>query len=268
MKLNIYFRANESAKSAGSVNKDITKETYRIGTHTKTDILKAVWLSVNNSGVTNEDHITVFCDAVSAETESWMHSTLETTDFQFKEVPPLSYCPGFEEHPFPNLHPVRINCSLALFELLYEEIEKGNDDDIFYLCEDDYLHRPETITMIKNLYNSGYTGFFLPYDYPDRYTIDRGRECNVILGPNSHLRSVPSATFTMVADKATWMRYKLDVIRGSVFCDDGWTWKAFKQVNAFCPIPSWSCHFQEGFVSPFIDWEQVFVWAMEKDKKK
>ena len=143
MKLNIYFRANESAKSAGSVNKDITKAAFRVGTHTKTDILKAVWLSVNNSGVTNEDHMTVFCDAVSAETESWMRNTLETTDFHFKEVPPINHCPGFEEHPFPNLHPVRINCILALFELLYEEIEKGNDDDIFYFCEDDYLHRPE-----------------------------------------------------------------------------------------------------------------------------
>ena len=30
MKLNIYFRANESAKSAGSVNEDITQEAYRI----------------------------------------------------------------------------------------------------------------------------------------------------------------------------------------------------------------------------------------------
>ena len=42
MKLNIYFRANESAKSAGSVNEDITQEAYRIGTHTKSDILRAV----------------------------------------------------------------------------------------------------------------------------------------------------------------------------------------------------------------------------------
>ena len=101
MKLNIYFRANESAKSAGSVNKDITKEAYRIGTHTKLDILKAVWLSVNNSGVTNEDRVRVFCDAVSAETQTWMHDTIKTTDFEFKEVPPLSYCPGFEDTRWP-----------------------------------------------------------------------------------------------------------------------------------------------------------------------
>ena len=40
MKLNVYFRANESAKSAGSINKDITKESYRISNHTKEDILK------------------------------------------------------------------------------------------------------------------------------------------------------------------------------------------------------------------------------------
>ena len=119
MKLNIYFRANESAKSAGSVNKDITQEAYRVGTHTKSDILRAVWLSVNNSGVTNDDRVKVFCDAVSAETKTWMLNTIKTTDFEFKEVPPLSHCPGFESHPFPHLHPVRINCSLALFELFH-----------------------------------------------------------------------------------------------------------------------------------------------------
>ena len=265
MKLNIFFRANESAKSAGSINEDITKESYRIGTHTKSDILKATWLSINNSGVNEEDHIHIFVDEVSVETQTWMRQTLKTVDFHFKDVPPLSACPPFEEHPFPDLHPVRINCSKPLFELFYEEIEKGQDDDLYYLCEDDYLHRPNAIALIKNLFKSGYKGFFLPYDYPDRYTIDRSKECNIILGPNSHLRSVPSATFTMVADKTTWMNYKMDIIRGSVFCDDGWTWKVFKQTNAFCPIPGWSCHFQEGYVSPYVDWEEVFKWAMIND---
>ena len=57
MKLNIYFRANESAKSAGSINKDITKESYRVGNYTKEDILKATWLSVNNSGIDDNDRI-------------------------------------------------------------------------------------------------------------------------------------------------------------------------------------------------------------------
>ena len=73
MKLTIYFRANESAKSAGSVNKDITQEAYRIGTHTKSDILRAVWLSVNNSGVTNEDRIKILCDS-SARAFTWNSS--------------------------------------------------------------------------------------------------------------------------------------------------------------------------------------------------
>ena len=86
MKLNIYFRANESAKSAGSVNKDITQEAYRIGTHTKSDILRAVWLSVNNSGVTNEDRIKILCDSVSKETQTWMLDTLKTSDFDLKNI--------------------------------------------------------------------------------------------------------------------------------------------------------------------------------------
>ena len=266
MKFNLYFRANESAKSAGSTNEDITKESYRIGTHTKEDILRAVWLSVNNSGITNEDRIRIFCDAVSSETITWMANQLKTEDFEFKEVPPLSYCPGFESHPFPDLHPVRINCSLALFKLFYEEIEAGEDDDVFHLCEDDYLHRAGALQVAKQLYLNGYKGFFLPYDYPDRYTLDTNRKAEVILGPGIHLRSVPSATFTMMADKQTWMRFKLDGIRGSVFCDDGWTWKAFSQVAAVCPIPGLSCHFQEGYISPYINWDEIFKWAMSHEQ--
>ena len=222
MKLNIYFRANESAKSAGSVNKDITQEAYRIGTHTKSDILRAVWLSVNNSGVTNEDRIKILCDSVSKKTQTWMLDTLKTSDFDFKEVPPLSHCPGFESHPFPHLHPVRINCSLALFELLYEEIEQGEDDDVFYLCEDDYLHRPATITMIKNLYQSGYKGFFLPYDYPDRYFLDPSKQCNLMMGAFGHLRTIQSSTLTMAAKGKTFSQYRYEILQGGVFAQDSW----------------------------------------------
>ena len=42
--------------------------------------------------------------------------------------------------------------------------------------------------------------------------------------------------------------------------------EAFKQTNAFCPIPSWSCHFQENYLSPYINWEEIFDWAMTHDK--
>ena len=265
MTLKIFFRANESAKSAGSINADITKENFRYKNYTKKDILKAVWLSVNNGGVTDDDHITIFVDAVSSETIEWMLKTVKTKNVQIKEVPPLDTCPPFETHPFPHLHPIRINCSKTLFEIFYAEIEKGKEEDIFYLCEDDYLHRPSVISCIKNLYENGYRGFFLPYDYPDRYTIDKGRQCDVVLGPTCHLRSVPSATFTMMADQETWLNYKLEALRGSVFCDDSWTWKAFKQTNAFCPIPGWACHFQEGYISPYIDWDTIFAEAMYID---
>ena len=104
---------------------------------------------------------------------------------------------------------------------------------LIYVCEDDYLHVPHAMTAMKALFDSGYEGFYAPYDYPDRYTIDTSRHCELHVWNYGHLRSIPSATLTIAAKGSTWLKYKFELLRAGAFADDSWTWKAFKQSGAF-----------------------------------
>ena len=36
--------------------------------------------------------------------------------------------------------------------------------------------------------------------------------------------------------------------------------------DALCPIPGLSCHFQEGYISPYVNWEEIFKWAMSHEQ--
>ena len=131
-------------------------------------------------------------DRTSQETLDWMK---ENTTAQFR-VHPITPLPELRaNHPYPNYHPVMANSCPELMEHLVAVAEK-NPDEIIYICEDDYLHLPIAIPAMKALFNSDYSGFYATQDYPDRYTIDSSRLCELHIGPYGHLRSIPSATLT------------------------------------------------------------------------
>ena len=71
-------------------------------------------------------------------------------------------------------------------------------------------------------------------------------------------KSIPSATLTIGALGSTWLKYKFELLRAGAFADDSWTWKAFKQSGALCPIPGHATHLQDGCITPFINWEIVY----------
>ena len=56
----------------------------------------------------------------------------------------------------------------------------------------------------------------------------------------------------------TWLKFKYDLLRSGAFADDTWTWKAFKQAGALCPIPGHATHLQDGCITPVINWEMVY----------
>ena len=59
------------------------------------------------------------------------------------------------------------------------QVANSNPDELIYVCEDDYLHVPHAMAAMKALFKSGYDGFYAPYDYPDRYTVDTSRQCEL-----------------------------------------------------------------------------------------
>jgi hypothetical protein len=179
------------------------------------------------------------------------------TKAQFRVKSITSLDEARKTHPYPKYHPVTANSCTDLMEYLVQ-ISSNNPDEVIYVCEDDYLHLPHAMTAMKALFNPEYNGFYAPYDYPDRYTIDTSRQCEVHVWNYGHLRSIPSATLTIAAKGSTWLKYTFELLRAGAFADDSWTWKAFRQSGALCPIPGHATHLQDGCIAPFVDWESVY----------
>lgn len=258
----VLFRSCEANLSPGSMGEGKEYKPRWNGKY-KHEILRKCYMSVVND-LTPEDKLFIIDDLTTKETIEWMRRNCPA-QFQVKTITPLHELR--KKHPYPEYHPVITNCCPELMELLVE-IAEHNPDEIIYMCEDDYLHVPRAIEILKATFSQGYEGFYAPYDYPDRYYLDNTKQCELHIGPGGHLRTIPSATLTIAALGKTWLRFKFELLRAGVFADDSWTWKAFKQVGALCPIPGHATHLQEGCVTPVTDWNKIYndIDIEEEDK--
>jgi glycosyltransferase involved in cell wall biosynthesis len=248
----ILFRSCEANLSAGSLG-DGTQNIPRWNCKYKLEILRKCYKSIQN-GLTANDRIIIIDDRTSQETLDWMR---DNTVAQFS-VLPITPLPELRaNHAYPNYHPVVVNSAQDLTEAIIN-IAETNPNELIYVCEDDYLHTSNAIIAMKQLYVNGFSGFYVPYDYPDRYTIDITSRCQLFAGPYGHLRSIPSATLTIAALGRTWLQFKFEILRAGVFADDSWTWKAFMQTNALCPVPGQATHLQDHCITPYIDWSAVY----------
>ena len=249
----VFFRSCEANLKAGSLGDEVTGDGIRWNGKHKLEIIRKCYLSIQN-GIDDQDTIVVIDDRTSEETLNWMK---DSTKAQFR-VHPITPLPELRaNHPYPNSHPVMANSCPELMEHLVT-VAETNPDEVIYICEDDYLHLPHAIPAMKALFKTDYNGFYAPQDYPDRYTIDTSRICELHLGPYGHLRSIPSATLTIAAKGATWLHYKFELLRAGAFADDTWTWKAFKQIGCLCPIPGHSTHLQDRCITPVVNWADFY----------
>ena len=249
----IFFRSCEANLKAGSLGDEVTGDGIRWNGKHKLEIIRKCYLSIQH-GLDERDLIIVIDDRTTKETLDWMKNN---TKAQFR-VHPITPLPKLRaNHPYPTYHPVLANSCPELMDHLIAVAEE-NPNEIIYVCEDDYLHLPHAIPAMKEIFTGNFQGFYVPYDYPDRYTLDTSRTTELHIWKYGHLRSIPSATLTVAAFGHTWLRYKYELLRAGAFADDTWTWKAFKQTIALCPIPGHATHLQEGCITPFVDWETIY----------
>jgi hypothetical protein len=248
----VLFRSCEANLSAGSLG-DGTQNVPRWNGKYKLEILRKCYLSIQK-GLTSEDSIVIINDRTTPETITWMEENTAAT-FCVKNIKPLDKIRS--SHKYPYYHPVVANGCEDLMEYIIKLAEL-HPDELIYVCEDDYLHVPVAIEAMKKVFANGFKGFYAPYDYPDRYTVDSNRTCEVHAGGYGHLRTIPSATLTVAALGITWAQYKYEILRAGVFADDSWTWKAFKQSGAVCPIPGHATHLQNNCITPYVDWDKVY----------
>lgn len=249
----ILFRSCEANLSPGSMGEG-TENKPRWNGKYKLEILRKCYLSLQHS-LDDRDKIIIVNDRTTHATLEWMKSNTKA-QFQVKNITSLDELR--QAHPYPTYHPVIVNACTDLMDFLVA-VAQENPDELIYICEDDYLHIPSAIPAMKSLFiESKYSGFYAPYDYPDRYTIDSNKEATILLHKYGHLRTIPSATLTIAALGKTWLQFKYELLRAGVFADDSWTWKAFKQVGALCPLPGHATHLQEGCITPMINWESIY----------
>ena len=249
----ILFRSCEANLSPGSMGEGFENKPRWKGKF-KLEILRKCYLSIQHS-LDDRDKIIIINDRTTQDTLDWMRSNTQA-QFQVKDI--MSTQEARQSHPYPAYHPVTANSCIDLMDFLVA-VAEANPNELIYVCEDDYLHLPQAIPAMKSLFiESKYGGFYAPYDYPDRYTIDSSKEATVLLHKYGHLRTIPSATLTIAALGKTWLQFKYELLRAGVFADDSWTWKAFKQVGALCPLPGHATHLQDGCITPMINWESIY----------
>lgn len=171
------------------------------------------------------------------------------------------------------------------------------DDEWVYLCEDDYLHVPDTFEVIEDLVDhrenvlrtqpANFRGLpppseedvdlgrrplvIHPPDYPDRYLPHKRRYSLLFLANRRHWRQISNTTFTFLAEAKTFRRFRTGFDRSATGANDGLLSRTIYgdtdfASRALCvsPIPGLASHMQGKLMSPFMDWETLFRYHLER----
>lgn len=227
----IYFRACEKQQTISNV--------MRFNNIPKTIMLKKCWLSIQAS-VGKSDRILVISDGLSDETLNFLQTTAKT-DIAFVKVPEHEW--EFHQH------------TVTLVEEL-DTLTKLHPDDLHYIVEDDYLHTPDAISVLKTTLEQ-WNGFAVSYDYPDRYTMNTVPSY-IMLGVDRHWRTVDSSTMTILAKGNTWQSIMPALKEAAPTSNDQVFNEVYKTVRCISPLPGVSTHLTDRHATPYIDWNRIW----------
>lgn len=155
--------------------------------------------------------------------------------------------------------------------LVYKLVEE-NASDLWYHVEDDYLHFPTAIQDLIDSVdqfesNTGQLVALNPHDDIWRY-VHQIYESIILLGPYRHYRTVKHTTYTCLASKQIYEKYKKHFVDLVDLTTKGSDWVENKTINLvwikpdvmlFSPIPSLALHLMdESGKDPYIDVELLW----------
>jgi glycosyltransferase involved in cell wall biosynthesis len=156
----------------------------------------------------------------------------------------------------------------ASFKFCLDTIKSLNlqDDDIVYIVEDDYLHRPNWDAILKEAFNSFNVDYVTLYDHPDKYFLPMYDELQskILHTQSAHWRTAPSTCNTYAAK---WRTFKKHWDIHTKYCSpefthDGYDHTKFIDLwnsgsNLISAIPGYSTHCEIQFLSPLTDWSKI-----------
>ena len=167
-------------------------------------------------------------------------------------------------------------CDSFLKTLEIIQSRNFDDEQIIYLLEDDYLHRPGWCDIMLEGFVIG-SHYLTLYDFD--FFIAKGWLCEIFTTPSSHWRAVPATTNTfackyktLIEDIEIQKEYSIYGIREmdeySYSRDYNKFWELQKQERyLISPMPGWSTHCDENHISPIIDWKKVVNETYVKEQK-
>jgi len=145
-----------------------------------------------------------------------------------------------------------IDCTgLGNVGTFHKQIEIGKRLDKVFLCEDDYLWRPNTFPLLKRAVEE--FDFVSPYDHPSHYLEDRfDKHYEMKMIDNIVYREAPSNTLTFATKKLpeVWVKMvSFGIADHPMFQslrEDGY--------RIWNPTYSFATHLAEGLLAPNVEW--------------
>lgn len=168
------------------------------------------------------------------------------------DIPTVFASGGTDGHSFLNL----VN---------YVYDQNIDDEDIVYFLEDDYMHVPGWVDIMKEGFTNINAEYMTLYDHKDKYFLPayNNLTSKVIATPSVHWRTTPSTTNTYACRFKT---FKKHILIHREYCDleKGYTRDHDKFLrlwqegsNLISCIPGYSTHVETPYLSPVVDWEKI-----------
>jgi hypothetical protein len=149
--------------------------------------------------------------------------------------------------------------------LEYLQTQTFDKNDIIYVLEDDYIHKPGWCKILREGFEYIGVDYITLYDHNDKYWLPMydNLVSKIVCTPSTHWRTVPNTTNTYACLAPTLIR---DMPIHLQYCDleKGYTrdFDKFAHLEQLgktliSPIPGYSGHCEVEYISPVVDWATV-----------
>lgn len=165
---------------------------------------------------------------------------------------------------------VSVGHGAGTFNIALDTALKGNDNDIIYFIENDYLHKTDSLNVLKEGFALG-ASFVALYDHPDKYLdpsnggnpycAGGAEDTRVYLTDSCHWKITNSTTMTF-ASKVSTLKRTLPILKkwtSDTHPNDFQMFLELRQQNELLitPIPGYATHGETAWLSPLTDWSEV-----------
>ncbi len=170
-----------------------------------------------------------------------------------------------EQKRFPVIEIQAGSEAVSFLSMLDHVLKQDIDPDtIIYFLEDDYIHKPEWIKILREGFSIANVDYITLFDHKDKYLYEeyQNLQSRIFHTDSCHWRTTPSTTNTYAMRFQTLKRDA--ELHRSFSCDRSITADhekfcalAEKGAILISSIPGWATHVEPEFASPCADWESV-----------